>query len=157
MRYKCSNCDNELKEDSEFCSKCGYRVIRNVAQIGMSVDSKGAYKPVRTAYVNPEVIKLAKKFINAIPELKIEYKTDEYTTLTYNNHDMLRIEWVYGAIRLRICPSNEDRVRYANHPFFASQINKKVAFWNAKYMETAFQFYVDMIKSTMVMDDSFNK
>ncbi len=156
MRYICSNCDNELKEDSTFCPKCGYCVIRQLG-ITVSFDEKGIVKPLRMAYINPKEIELSNRFVKEISELKVEHKTDKYTTLTYNGCDVCRIEYVYGDIRLQLSPSNEDREKYREHPFFEIQDNKNVNFWKCVYKDSAFDFYISVIKNAMCMYDSFKK
>lgn len=156
MRYKCGNCYNELKENANFCPKCGYSVVKHIG-ITLGVDSEGAYNELHMVYVSPEEIELANRIVKAIPGLTINRKNGEKTSIQYKDGDVCRIEYFNKKLFIHLCPSNEDRIKYKEHPFFANLENKNVAFWQTIYKEDAFNFYIDMIKNTMAMDDSFKK
>lgn len=157
MRFKCSNCFADLKEDSAFCPKCGYSALTGIVGCVIGVDEKGVYREMQMVYVHPEELELANKIIKAIPGLTINRKNGRRTCIQYNGNDVCRIEYFNKKLLIHLCPSNEDRIKYKDHPFFSSLEKKNVAFWQTDYKETAFSFYIDMIKNTITMNNSSKK
>lgn len=155
MKYICGNCNNHLEEQDIFCPKCGYGVLE--AGGSMVIKDKEVFKAKRMKYINPKELEVANLIIKNIPDLKITNRCEDYTTLLYGESDVCRIDYVKETIILYLCPSNEDRKIYAEHPYFDLQVDKKKVFWKTRYNKDDLDFYIKIIKNTMIMDDSFKK
>ena len=150
MIYRCSKCENELKETDTFCSKCGGVIVKGHIGEKLCVEVVGINNAINIQYkhvipVNKEQLLIANIFLQNIPQLHIEYNTENYTTLCYNDYDIVRVT----NNSLYIFLSKKDREYYKEDDIFKKQINKKQLFWITPYDENKLNIYIELINNRL--------
>lgn len=146
MKYICGNCGAELKEDASFCVKCGGCIIRHIGTIGFSVDTDGAYKTLDVAFISQKELDIANMLVKNVPELTIEHRTSDYTSLTYKDVNVCRVDSTEKGIYLYIIMTKANKKEYMDSPLFISQSNKNQVLWKTKYDESNLEIYLKLIK-----------
>ena len=146
MIYKCSNCDSVISIDDLFCSNCGGAVLKNYIGAKVKADVTNINKVDMIQYIevikiNQNELDLANKFVNAFPELTIEYK--ENIHLSYKDNYVLKI---VGS-KLYFILTKKDKQLYKESPIFANQLNKNQVWWSTPYSEENNSIYNELIRN----------
>ena len=81
-------------------------------------------------------------------ETTIEHNCKDYTTLKYNNYDIIRLK--YGSISKWIQIFILDRKKYVDNPLFATQKNKNQIMWKSTINTIEdLDKYIEIIKDTL--------
>lgn len=96
---------------------------------------------------NIKEIEIANKIMNKIENLKIEKKSDSYTTLCFNGSDVVRITFNSRSNFINLALSSEDKERNRNNEMFDLQKNKNQLFWKTNYDENKLDVYVEFINN----------
>ena len=160
--YRCDKCESEMKQNDNFCSKCGGMVWKEYAGTKTMAELYDKDDPRMCHYLHviPFYYKTNKEkelgvlyeLINNMPEYKenlsLQKKEELNTILKYKNYDVAKVQIIEPTsknIKINIVDKN----KYIDNPLFATAENKNEQFWMSPYDDKNMKQYVEIIKDSI--------
>lgn len=148
----CLKCKNKLDDSCNFCNLCGADMKQYGLRVHFSIQGGGSnYEHV------PEEDKILTDLIEQLGEPKelfeIQKRAEDYTTLRFMDHDLIRLKYSTGAKWIDISLSNELKKQYIDSDLFLANRKNKL-FWRSKLYTNDLREYIDIIKDSL---DSFKE
>ena len=161
--YRCDNCKTEMKENDNFCSKCGGMVWQGYVGAGIIAELYDKDDPRMCHYrhVVPFYFKTNKEkelsvlneLIKRLPEYKehlsLQKKEELRTILKYKDCEVAKVQIIEPDsknIKIDII----DKEKYWNNPLFEEETNKEKEYeWISVYDDNNMDQYVEVIKDTI--------
>ena len=143
MKHICMKCNNEIKDNINFCNKCGAEMPLN--KIDFEAYSF-EYNPVEIKILN--IIK--KGLEDKHPEYKysIAKTCESYSTLLFDDLGMIRLEKLLNAIDIWFRLTDETKEKYKDSKkFHYYDINNQ--FWGICTRDTDLSIFDEFIEDTI--------
>lgn len=160
--YRCDNCGTEMKQNDNFCSKCGGMVWKNYVGAGINAELYDKDDPRMCHYLHviPFYYKTNKEkelgvlyeLINKMPEYKndlsLQKKEELETILKYKDYDVAKVQIIEPNSK-NIKIAIVDKNKYIDNPLFSKDKDIKDYFWLCKYEDNNIDKYIEPIKDSI--------
>ena len=126
----CLKCKNKMEKDYNYCTQCGASML--VFGYRVNVNIGGANTEHEAV---PEEEAILNNFIDTLDykkeDFKIEKKSKEYTTLTYKEHDLLRLKYTDNVQWVKVIVEGDMIKLYSDSPLFETEEKRNQLFWKS--------------------------